>query len=114
MDLIERTVARANIARFLSAIELEQDRNKRAALTDLLKREEDRFGRLSERLDLVVQHRAQTEARIVEQRERILGLDAGSPYLPKAEALLENLLEIRTTLDLYIRNTQKSLDRAPL
>jgi hypothetical protein len=110
MDSIEKFVAELNISRFVSQLEIEADPMQRQLWTKLLLAEENRFAKLSERLDMSERCLEGCNGRIREQQERMGRMDESHPQFESAKAFLANLHEIEHSVSAY-RKTLMALMR---
>lgn len=110
MDNIEKYVTDSNITHFLDTLENEPDGPMRSVFKDLLLHEEDRFGKLSERLEVAEDCLSKCSKRIRDQRDRIAGMDGDHPRLAVAKKVLTNMLDIRAVVQAHKDRLKNMLD----
>lgn len=110
MDNVERYVSDLNINHFLDTLEKEPDGPMRSVLKNLLLREENRFAKLSERLETAENCLSKCARRIREQRDRIAGMDGNHPHLASAKRLLANMLDIHAVVQAEKDRLKNMLD----
>lgn len=109
-----RFVARQNIDLFVDRLELESDVKLRSTLWQLLVEEEDRYGELSEQLDLVDNSIRRAEVCITDQSARVARLEQDGVDASLARSTLNNFEHLHGLLLEHRRMVAGKLSRARL
>ena len=95
MDRMLEFIGKRNIDLFVSRLETEADTGLRSSVRRLLLEEEDRFGQLSERLEIAAQHLRRGAERIREQRSLVSRLERDGRDAELARQTLGHLEDIQ-------------------
>lgn len=111
MDPMREFIGRRNIELFVSHLETEADLNSRSAVRRLLVEEEDKFGRLCERLDILDQYIERTADHIRKQKERLDMMEDDESEIDLARRILANLEDIHRLFLDHRSAVKEELDR---
>jgi hypothetical protein len=110
VNRMEKYDTQQNIALFLNLLEEQPEGAYRERLKGLLLQEEDRFGKIAERLGIAETVLETCSVRIRDQRVRINGMDGNHPRLAMANFLLANMLDIHSVVKSHRDYLQNTLD----
>ena len=110
MDEIERFVAEQNVKSFANRLQGEEDSAKRGTLQRLMIAEEDKFAKISERLEIVERLVEDCGASIKRFISLLPDRGDGNYDAMLLESLLKNLSDLRAFLCVRRQQLQEELD----
>jgi two-component system, LuxR family, sensor kinase FixL len=111
MESIQRTISGESIARLSDQLYGELTPERRQISQVLLLEEENRYGRYSEKLDMVTHYIAEANERIDAQRKRLQARESKGWDVSTAQRTLNNLIELREQFEWFRSQLLDASDR---